>query len=194
MNIFKKIIFKIVKSCLRKADEYRASYYEYVGEDKIELGDSVSLGSGSAIVIFSANEQAKAVIKAKNHFRRNCMIALAEGGLLKIGEDNFFNNGCSITCMNSVEIGIGNLFGEDVKIYDHNHIYTKIEVPIRKQGFSMKPITIGNNCWIGSNCIILGGVAIGDNVVIGANNLIYKSIPSNSIIKAISSFDLKFRQ
>jgi glycosyltransferase involved in cell wall biosynthesis len=42
--------------------------------------------------------------------------------------------------------------------------------------------------------VILGGVAIGDNVVIGANNLIYKPIPSNSIIKAILSFDLKFRQ
>ena len=44
-----------------------------------------------------------------------------------------------------------------------------------------KPITIGENCWIGRNVSILKGVTIGDNSVIAANSVVTKSIPANSI-------------
>lgn len=75
------------------------------------------------------------------------------------------------------------LFGENVKMYDHNHVYADRETPISKQGMRVGEIRIGRNCWIGSNTVILANVEIGDNVVIGANCLIYKSIPSNSVVK-----------
>lgn len=57
------------------------------------------------------------------------------------------------------------------------------DVPISQHGFSVADVIIGDNCWIGSDVIILKGVTIGDNVVIGAKCLIYKDIPSNSIVK-----------
>jgi maltose O-acetyltransferase len=41
-----------------------------------------------------------------------------------------------------------------------------------------KPISIGNNVWITSNVIILGGISIGDNSVIGAGSVVTKDIPS----------------
>ena len=44
-----------------------------------------------------------------------------------------------------------------------------------------KPITIGNNVWIGADVTILPGVTIGDNTVIGAKSVITKDIPSNVI-------------
>ena len=44
-----------------------------------------------------------------------------------------------------------------------------------------KPITIGNNVWIGAGATILAGVTIGDNSVIGAGSVVSKSIPSNVI-------------
>ena len=44
-----------------------------------------------------------------------------------------------------------------------------------------KPITIGNNVWIGGSAIVLGGVVIGDNTIIGAGSVVVKDIPSNSI-------------
>ena len=42
-----------------------------------------------------------------------------------------------------------------------------------------KPITIGNNVWITTNCTILGGVTIGDNTIIGAGSVVTKDIPAN---------------
>ena len=44
-----------------------------------------------------------------------------------------------------------------------------------------KPITIGNNVWIGGNTVINPGVTIGNNVVIGSGSVVTKDIPDNVI-------------
>lgn len=45
----------------------------------------------------------------------------------------------------------------------------------------VRPITIGNNVFIGYGSIILPGVTIGDNVVIGAGSVVSRNVPSNSV-------------
>ena len=44
---------------------------------------------------------------------------------------------------------------------------------------TIAPVTIGDDVWIGSGCIILPGVTIGDNTVIGAGSVVTKDIPAN---------------
>lgn len=44
-----------------------------------------------------------------------------------------------------------------------------------------KPISIGNNVWIGANCTILPGVTIGNNAVIGAGSVVTKDIPESVV-------------
>lgn len=52
----------------------------------------------------------------------------------------------------------------------------------RKAGVEIaKPITIGNNVWIGASSTILAGVTIGDNSVIGAGSVVKKDIPPNVV-------------
>ena len=48
-----------------------------------------------------------------------------------------------------------------------------------------KPITVGNDVYIGNNVIILPGVTIGNRVVIGAGAVISKSIPDNSVVVGV---------
>lgn len=56
----------------------------------------------------------------------------------------------------------------------------------RKAGMEMaKPITVGNNVWIGAGAIILAGVTIGDNSVIGAGSIVKKSIPANVVAAGV---------
>lgn len=84
--------------------------------------------------------------------------------------------------MSEISIGDNSQFGESVKIYDHNHQYRNLNLLINQQGYVKGKVIIGSNCWIGSNVVILKDVVIGDNVVIGAGCVIFKSIPSNSIV------------
>ena len=45
-----------------------------------------------------------------------------------------------------------------------------------------RKISIGNNVFIGMDCIILPGVKIEDNVIVAAGSVVTKSIPSNSVV------------
>lgn len=117
-------------------------------------------------------------------FRKYCAISIRESGELFIGNSVFFNRGVSINCRKKIVIGDHCLFGENVKLYDHNHKFRNRDTLISKQGYVYGAIEIGNNCWIGSNVIVLKGVTIGDNVVIGANCTINKSVPSNTIVRS----------
>jgi maltose O-acetyltransferase len=42
-------------------------------------------------------------------------------------------------------------------------------------------ITIGDNCWLGGNVVVLPGVTIGDNCVIGSGSVVTQDIPANTI-------------
>ncbi|TQQ85279.1 sugar O-acetyltransferase [Peptacetobacter hominis] len=44
-----------------------------------------------------------------------------------------------------------------------------------------KPISIGNDVWIGANSTICGGVTIGNETVIGAGSVVTKDIPSGVV-------------
>ena len=113
-------------------------------------------------------------------FRKGFTLLIDKKGKVKIGDDVFFNNYCTICILEELTIGDGTIFGENVKIYDHNHIYLNPDMPIKQQGYTLAPIHIGKHCWIGSNVTILKGVTIGDNSVIGAGCVVYKDVPPNT--------------
>lgn len=113
-------------------------------------------------------------------FRRG--FSIVAKGNINIGNKVFFNNYCSINAIESVIIGDDCIFGENVHIYDHNHVYNSNQLPIRKSGYTSSPVIIGRNCWIGSNCIILKGVKIGNNCVIGSGVIVYEDIPNDTIV------------
>lgn len=124
-------------------------------------------------------------------FRKGFSVMINKHGEIVIGNNVFFNNYCSLNALKHISIGDGTIFGENVKVYDHNHCYKNPDVPIKEQGFSSAPINIGNNCWIGSNVVILKGVTIGDNCVIGAGCIVYKDVPSGTIM--VNKQDLLYK-
>jgi teichuronic acid biosynthesis glycosyltransferase TuaG len=107
-------------------------------------------------------------------------------GQLTVGNNVLFNNHSTLTCHHEIIIGDDTWFGEGVRLYDHNHNYKQRNIPFTQQGYTNGKIKVGNNVWVGSNTIILKDVSIGDGCVIGANNVIYKSLPKNSIVKSRS--------
>ena len=53
---------------------------------------------------------------------------------------------------------------------------------------------IGDNVFIGAGAKILGDITIGDNCVIGANSVVVKSVPSNSIVAGVPAKVLRVRE
>lgn len=171
MGLFSKIIFKILKE----------NSLEVVRKNKnSKIGNAFRIGNYSH---FSIHPSASLLINNRVNLRNYCNFVLGENATVILEENVFMNNYCSINAIERIEIGENTLFGEGVKLYDHNHEYNGKTVEHRK--FKSSPIKIGKNCWLGSNVTVLKGVTIGDNCIIGAGCLIHKDIPANMIIKNI---------
>lgn len=54
-----------------------------------------------------------------------------------------------------------------------------------------KPITIGNNVWVGTRVIILDGVTIGDNSIVASGAIVTKDVPPYSIVGGIPAKVIK---
>lgn len=139
--------------------------------DEIKFGDFCN---------FKFYPKAQVEIGKRVDIRNNCSILVSNNAVLSIKDGFFMNNFCSINCLEKIIIEENVLFGEGVRVYDHNHQYGSFGV--KKQDFNTGTVKIGKNCWLGSNVVVLKGVTIGDNVIIGAGCTIYKDIPANSIV------------
>lgn len=54
-----------------------------------------------------------------------------------------------------------------------------------------KPITVGNDVYIGNNVMIMPGVNIGNKVIIGAGAIVTKDIPDNSVAVGVPARVIK---
>jgi len=45
--------------------------------------------------------------------------------------------------------------------------------------------TIGNNCYFGAGCKVMGGITVGDNVVVGPNSVVISDLPSNCTVLGV---------
>jgi acetyltransferase-like isoleucine patch superfamily enzyme len=142
------------------------------------IGKNFKLGRHCSISLWGKSK----LDLGKNTYIRNFCQLQIEDGHLSIGDNFFANNFSTINCLHKIVIGSDCLLGEGVKIYDHNHNYKNLNALISSQGYSFGEIHIGDNCWIGSNVVILKGVNIGNNVIIGANCVIHKNIESNTVV------------
>ena len=92
-------------------------------------------------------------------------------------EKVFLNFNCVILDVMQVKIGARTLIGPNVQIYTATHPMDHTE---RAKGIEFaKPVTIGEDVWIGGGAIICPGVSIGDRTVIGAGSVVTKDIPSD---------------
>lgn len=99
------------------------------------------------------------------------------GSNIILGKKVFFNFNCIILDVMKVEIGSRSMFGPNVQIYTATHPLNHLE---RSSGLEYaKPVSIGEDVWIGGSAVICPGVNIGDRVVIGAGSVVTKDIPSN---------------
>ena len=111
------------------------------------------------------------------------------GIFTEIGDGSYANYNLVILDCAKVTIGKNVFFGPNVCLSTAGHplvaeerimFFDKKKNRLADREFA-KPITIGDNCWIGANVVVLPGVTIGENTVIGAGSVVTKDIPSGVV-------------
>lgn len=108
-------------------------------------------------------------------FSVGSMLRVGKQATLKIGKNTYFNKNTTLYCDCYISIGNNCLFSQNCILRDSD-IHTVLGSEKQKQ------IVIGDNVWVGTNCIILKGVTIGSGSVIAAGSVVTKSFPEKSLI------------
>jgi maltose O-acetyltransferase len=97
-----------------------------------------------------------------------------------VGENFYANFDCVMLDVCEIRIGDNCLIAPGVHIYTATH---PLEVEARNSGAEFgKPVTIGDNVWIGGRAVINPGVTIGNNVVIASGAVVTKDVPDNVVV------------
>lgn len=101
------------------------------------------------------------------------------GKNITVGDNFYANHNCVILDCAEVKFGDNVFIGPNCGFYTAGH---PLDAETRNSGLEYaKPITVGNDVWIGGNVCVMPGVTIGDNVVIGAGSVVTKDIPSGMV-------------
>jgi acetyltransferase-like isoleucine patch superfamily enzyme len=104
-----------------------------------------------------------------------------KGPNIIIGDNVFIGRNTEFNISERISIGHDCLIASNCVFIDHDHGFSDKNNPIRLQGSKVSPITIEDNVWIGTSCIILKGVTIGSGSIIGAGSVVTKNVPPHEI-------------
>lgn len=134
---------------------------------KVEIGDNV---------IFNAY--------TGHSWNSKCKILVKENATLSIG-DNSGMNGAMIYSSEKIVIGSNVKIGGGSRIFDTD--FHSLDYLQRRNNLTdgsnakHKPVIIGNDVFIGANCIIGKGITIGDRCIIAAGSVVVKAVPSDEV-------------
>jgi len=120
------------------------------------------------------------------------------GTHITLGKNFFANYNCVFIDVAPITFGDNCMLGPNVSLYTAGH---PIHPATRNSGYEYgKPITVGNNVWIGGSVTIVPGVRIGNDVVIGAGSVVTSDIPDGvvaagnpcKVIKQITEADKRY--
>lgn len=154
-----------------------------------QIGENVQFGTTFSI----SNSKAKIIVGDNTWIYANINIFPHNDDCeLIIGKDCYIGDNSRLWVSKKIIIGNRSLIAHNVNIFDttthptDKNIRYEHECVVKTQGMPMhkyqtieeQPVIIGQDVWIGCNCVIMKGVNIGDGTIIGAGSVVTKDIPA----------------
>ncbi|HTK47609.1 MAG TPA: sugar O-acetyltransferase [Gemmatimonadaceae bacterium] len=106
-----------------------------------------------------------------------------------IGDRTFVNVNCVFLDSAEIRIGANGLLAPAVQLLTATHPLRAADRMLSAEARAgrspfrtfARPITIGDNVWIGAGTLVLPGVTIGDDVTIGAGSVVTSDVPSGTL-------------
>lgn len=120
-----------------------------------------------------------------------CLVqTLTEDAVLRIGDDVGMS-GAVISCTLGVTIGDRVLVGANARIFDSDfHPLSSDSRRYDRSGVKRKPVTIGNDCWIGAGAMLLPGTMLDRNVVVAAGAVVKGTFGPDCVIGGVPAREI----
>lgn len=114
-------------------------------------------------------------------------------GLITLGRNSYIGEYSIIGCNLRINIGRDVMIAQSVSIRDTDHLFSRVDIPMNRQGISTNPVVIGNDVWIGHGATILKGVHIGDGAIIAAGAVVTHDVEPFSIFGGVPAKQIGVR-
>jgi len=155
-----------------------------------QIGKNVKFYEGIRIV---GNSPGAIVIGNDVRILRGVTMSTTPEGRVQIGNGVHIGEGSVIYSGVGIKIGDNAIIGPQNIIVDLDHRFQNSALPINQQGMVGKEVSIEEDVWIASRCVIIKGVTIGKGSVIAAGSVVNRSIPPYSVAAGIPAKVIKKR-
>jgi acetyltransferase-like isoleucine patch superfamily enzyme len=146
------------------------SIHMAIPRSRISIGNRVVIYGGVALIGKKGSNDTIS-IGSFSTLEKNCYLN-AHGGSIVLGDHVHVGVGCVMQGFGSLVVGDNTMFGPYAQVYTSNHRSSNPPVPRRLLGERRRPVTLGRNCWIAANCIVLPGTQIADESIIPASEVV----------------------
>ena len=138
----------------------------------IELGECTRVMRGAYLCSYVSNACPGEGIRtgARCWVGVNAVLASGQGGLF-LGNDV--------------------LIGPQAVLVTGDHDFSRLDIPATQRDYTGKPITIGDNVWIGAGAVVVGGVTVGANAVIAAGAVVTRDVAAGSVVGGVPAKVIK---
>lgn len=112
---------------------------------------------------------------------------------IEMGNNSGLSHNTDLDGHGGLKIGDNVMIGPYCQIITANHKYDNLKIPMKEQGIVSKPVTIGDDVWIGAHAIILPGVHIEKGAIIAAGAVVTKNVKKYTIVAGIPAKVVKNR-
>jgi maltose O-acetyltransferase len=112
---------------------------------------------------------------------------------IRLGDNVTVNQGCFLAGSAGLDIGSDVMFGAGTMIVTSNHVMSRTDIPMIRQGLESLPICVGDDVWTGFNVVILPGVTIGQGCVLAAGTVVTQNVPEYSVVAGVPGRIIKTR-
>lgn len=137
-----------------------------LSEEGVRFGHHVTVGS-------------YAMIRPSGYYGR----AIGKG--LQLGSNSNVGAYCYLGCGGGITIGDNVMMSPRVSIHSENHIYERLDVPMKAQGVVRRPVIIEDDCWLASTSVILSGVHIERGAIVAAGAVVTQDVPAFAIVGGV---------
>jgi maltose O-acetyltransferase len=103
------------------------------------------------------------------------------GAQIHLGDDCFANYGCVFLDVCRIEFGDDCLLGPGVHVYTATH---PLDAESRRDHLEYgKPVTVGDEVWIGGRAVLNPGVTVGDRAMVASGAVVTGDVPSDCVVQ-----------
>jgi acetyltransferase-like isoleucine patch superfamily enzyme len=167
-------------------------HVEIFGSDGLTHGRGVRIGAYSRLYL---DEGGSLFLGDQTGLGRDVHIQTSRS--VRIGARTGLNDGARIN--GSVEIGRCCAIGPHLNVSSGEHIFRSSEpwklitMQERENVPEDRPVTIGDDCWIGAHVAIMPGITIGRGAVVGANAVVTKDVKPYTVVAGVPARQISER-